>query len=268
MDDRPIGVFDSGVGGLTVLKEIVSLMPHEEIYYFGDTKRAPYGNLQKETLARYAEEITAHLTRQNVKAVVVACGTISAVCPDVVRRASGLPVVGMIEPGVRAALGAAKRAVCLLATRAAVESGRHKQLLRERNPSLVFYARACPAFATLVEAGQGESEAAYEAARQALAPFAGKELDAVILGCTHYPLMENAIRQAAGGDVTIVNPAREAAASLHEVLRQNGAFRRQEDRPPARRVAVSGGAGSCGVFLKQLFGESLAAQIVVETVTL
>ena len=264
MDNRPIGIFDSGVGGLTVAGAIMKAMPMESLCYFGDTKRAPYGELPKETITSYARQIAAFLRGQNVKAMVAACNTMSATCLDILRAESPVPVIGMIEPGVAAALETAKKSVCLLATAATVESGLHKRLLfAETNKAIAFHARACPGFVAMVEAGLGDSAAALTAAKNVLASLAEQaQIDTIILGCTHYPLMANAIQQAAGAHVTLVNPAQKAAFMLNELLIKKNLCCDPEQKPQ-HHIYVSGKPENCDLILRQLFEDGLRAEVAV-----
>lgn len=255
MDDRPIGVFDSGVGGLTVVAEMVKLLPNESIIYFGDTGRAPYGGLTIDTLNQYAKEIVSFLTGQNVKALVVACNTMSTNCMDTLEQMSPVPVVGMLKPGVEAVLESGKRSVCLLATKATVESGAHTRLLAQENPSIQVYAKACIDFVSLVEAGLSNSPKAEEAAKEALAEFAGVDIEAVLLGCTHYPLMEQAIQKAAGKEAVLINPAQKAAERIQHLLSASGLLRGGDGScTPTYRFTASGATDKMAMFLSQIFG--------------
>ena len=262
MDNRPIGVFDSGVGGLTVVKEIMRALPDESICYFGDTMRAPYGELPNETIIAYARQIVTFLLGQNVKAMVAACNTMSATCLDLLSAALPVPIIGMVEPGVEAAAETASASVCLLATAATVASGLHERLLRDRDSRLIFHARACPGFVALVEAGQGDSAAAVDAAHRVMADLDMSRIDTVILGCTHYPLMGKAIQQAAGQHVALVNPARKTAEMLENLLAKHRLLCMPR-QVPQYRIYVSGDTDKCDFILKQLFGDVLCAETTV-----
>ncbi len=218
MDLRPIGVFDSGVGGLTVAKEIIKLMPNEEICYFGDCRRAPYGNKDKETLAVYAMEIAQFLMQQNVKAMVVACNTMSATCLDILKNNFDIPIIDVLYAGVLAVYEQAHSSVCLLATKATVDSGMHKRLVLEKNENLEVKDIACPNFVSIVEAGLANSHEAYEEAKKYMVDCDFNKIDTLLLGCTHYPLMEKAIRKVTGEKVNIINPAYKCALMLKEEL--------------------------------------------------
>lgn len=264
MDLRPIGVFDSGVGGLTVVKEILSQLPDEEIIYFGDTKRAPYGNLDKSTLSLYAKQTIGFLRGHDVKALVVACNTSYASCREELLSLP-IPVIGVIEPGVSSALDTAPKSVAVLATSATIRSGLYKKLLLAENNSLIYYEKICPDFVPLVEAGLMDSPMAYATAKERLKEFEDKKPDSVILGCTHFPLMQKAIEAAFGEGVRFIDPAVATAGKLAEYLEAHDMCRVSAHKP-LHRFFVSGQEETCNFFLRPLLEGSASATCVAQTV--
>ena len=222
--NSPIGIFDSGVGGLTVLKEIRRLMPNERIIYVGDTSRAPYGGKDEETLCGYGRDIIRYFLERNVKAVVMACGTSSSASFEKLRdEFPKLPMVDTIRPGVKAALelidGKPGVRLGFIATEATVKNGLFMRLLLEKCPDVSLHARACPMFAPMTEAGLAgipNHPLPIFAAKTYLADLRGK-IDALVLGCTHYPLLTDALTHALG-DITFVNPAIATAQATKDLL--------------------------------------------------
>src|SRR5437764_382132 len=238
MDSRPIGVFDSGVGGLTVLHECLVTMPNEDFLYLGDHARLPYGPRPLEEVQRFAHEIGAYLERQGVKIVVVACNTAtSAALPDL-QQSLSLPVIGVITPEAHAAVRATRnRRIGLLATQGTVDSGRYAQLVTTLDAGVRFTAIACPKLVPLIEAGEDTTEAVREYA----APLKDAGCDTVILGCTHYPLIKPVFQRAFGRDVTLVFSADETALEVAETLARKG-FENDASREGAYRFLTTGDA--------------------------
>lgn len=225
----PIGVFDSGVGGLTVLRAVRRLLPRERYLYFGDTARVPYGTKSPETVRRYCEEIARFLRREGVKVLVVACNTASSVALPIIRRAMGVPVLGVVAPGAMAALEATRtRRVGIIGTAATVASRSYERALRKRDPRVTTFARACPLFVPLAEEGCGAKPETVAIARRYLEPLRHKNVDALILGCTHYPLLRAAIARVMGPRVTLVDSASAVALALRALLE-----RKNLSAPPA-----------------------------------
>jgi glutamate racemase len=216
----PIGVFDSGVGGLTVALAIRRVLPREDILYLGDTARVPYGTRSPETVQRYAERVAGHLVRRGVKALVIACNTATTYAlPSLTRvgREHGIPVIGVIEPGVHAALARTrKQHVGIIGTQGTISGGVYRDLLLQHRPEVEVSTVPCPLFVALVEEGWTEGEIAQQVAERYLAPLRGGP-DTLILGCTHYPLLKAAIG-AALPDVVLVDSARATALELNDVL--------------------------------------------------
>lgn len=217
--NAPIGVFDSGVGGLTVAREIMRNLPSEKIVYFGDTARVPYGNKSKDNIIRYSEQIIHFLMEQKVKAIVIACNTASALAMDAVRKEFEIPILGVIEPGARIAAQETKnKRVGVIGTQATIGSGIHKVYLQERDPDITVISKACPLFVPLVEAGWLHDPVTNQVVERYLQEMKDAEVDTLILGCTHYPLIRSTIREFMGESVRLVNPAYETALELKKLL--------------------------------------------------
>jgi len=223
MDERPIGVFDSGVGGLTVLHECLVTLPHEDFLYLGDHARLPYGPRPLEEIRRFAHEIGAFLEARGVKLIVVACNSAtSAALPDL-QESLSVPVLGVIAPEAHAAVQATRnRRVGLLATQATVDAGRYETLVRTLDAGIRVDAVACPRLVPLIESAEPFGEETIEAVRGYAAPLKAEGCDTVILGCTHYPLIRPILQRVFGRDVTLVFSAEETAREAAETLRRKG----------------------------------------------
>ena len=224
----PIGVVDSGIGGLTVLREVRALLPREDLVYLGDTARTPYGTKSAATVRRYAFENTEFLVERGIKALVVACNTAAAVALRALAQRYNLPVVGVSEPGAREAADATRsRRVGVIATEATIASGTYTRALHACDRSITVYARACPLFVPLAEEGWLDNEVARAAAERYLEDLRGSGIDTLILGCTHYPLLQPVIAPAVGREVRLIDSAAATARSLRRLLRQAGLARKQ-----------------------------------------
>jgi glutamate racemase len=218
----PIGVFDSGVGGLTVMRSLMTLLPRERFIYVGDTARVPYGTKSPESVRRFAEEIARFLARRRVKMVVVACNTVSAVAMPELRRALSVPVLGVIEPGARAALAATRsRRVGVIGTQATVRSGAYEAAMRRLDRGVRVFSRACPLLVPLAEEGWLDHPVTRRVAALYLKPLLRKRIDALVLGCTHYPLLKRTLAKAARG-VELIDSAEETAKAVRSRLEQDG----------------------------------------------
>jgi glutamate racemase len=214
-----IGVFDSGVGGITVAHEIMRQLPHETIYYFGDTLRCPYGERSTAEVKQFTLEIIEFLLQFPLKAIVIACNTATAAALHEIQELVPLPVLGVIEPGARAAIKQTNRGrVGIIGTVGTINSGAYERALRRINPEINTYSLACPAFVPLVEAGLSDTTEAQAVVSAQLAPLAKEKLDTLILGCTHYPLLANEIGQAVGASVKLISSAEETATELSTIL--------------------------------------------------
>ncbi len=218
--ETPIGVFDSGVGGLTVAREIMRNIPDERIVYFGDTARVPYGSKSKETILRYSRQIIRFLRTQEVKAIVVACNTASAYALEDIRKELDIPIIGVVKPGARVAGNTTRNGrIGVIGTEATVSSGIYTQFLQEQNPDIQVIGKACPLFVPLVEEGWLKDPVTVEVATRYLKELMDQDIDTLILGCTHYPLLRSTLREIVGEGVTLVNPAYETARELKELLK-------------------------------------------------
>lgn len=219
--NAPVGVFDSGVGGLTVAREIMRNLPSEKIVYFGDTARVPYGSKSKETVIRYSRQIIHFLLEQQVKAIVVACNTASAFALDAVKDELDIPIIGVIEAGARVAAAETRnKCVGVIGTVGTVGSGIHEAYLKKLDPEIQVMGKACPLFVPLVEEGWLHDPVTVEVASRYLKELQEKEIDTLILGCTHYPLLRSTIREIMGEKVRLVNPAYETALELGNLLKE------------------------------------------------
>jgi glutamate racemase len=217
--DSPLGVFDSGIGGLTVLKAVREELPGEDSVYFGDTAHVPYGTKSKETITKFSVDNVNFLQSFGVKMVVVACNTASSLSLDVLKEKFPFPVLGVIEPGTRAALKATKNGrIGVIGTKATIGSSAYETSLKRLDPRIKVYSGACPLFVPLVEEGWLDGEVVMKIARTYLEPFRNFGIDTLILGCTHYPLLEEAIRKTLGDKVSIVNSAEETAKEARKLL--------------------------------------------------
>lgn len=221
--NKPIGVFDSGVGGLTVAREIMRQLPNERIVYFGDTARVPYGSKSKETVTRYSRQIVRFLETQDVKAIVVACNTVSAYALEELEKEVDIPMIGVVKPGVRAALDATvNKKIGVICTEATMNSGIYSRYIQENDSAVRIIGKACPLFVPLVEEGLWEDPVTDEIARRYLTELVDSGIDTLILGCTHYPMLRSTVGKIVGDQVTLVNPAYETARELKALLEEKG----------------------------------------------
>jgi glutamate racemase len=218
-DPRPIGVFDSGVGGLTVVKALREVLPNENIVYLGDTARVPYGPKSPETVQRYAAELAGMLMQRNAKALVVACNTVSSVALPLLTERFSAPVIGVIEPGARAALQATRnRHIGVIGTRATIRSGAYETALRAADNNVRVSSRACPLLVPLIEEGLLNDDVTDRMIMRYLEPMLSDGIDTLVLGCTHYPLLTNAIARALQRHIVLVNSAQNCAHAVQETL--------------------------------------------------
>jgi glutamate racemase len=231
VDSRPIGVFDSGVGGLTVTREILRLLPNESILYLGDTARVPYGPRGPETIRRFALEMVAFLVRRNVKALVVACNSVSACAIEAIRSASPVPVIEVIRPTVQAAVARTRTGrLGVIGTAATVKSGVYPRQVHALAGRTRVALQACPLFVPLAEEGLFAHPVTRMIAREYLAPLRAERIDVLVLGCTHYPLLRRDIAAIMGRNVTLVDSAGPTARSLRALLEEE----KMESRGPVR----------------------------------
>ncbi len=222
-DPRPIGVFDSGLGGLTTVHELFRILPEESVVYFGDTARVPYGNKSRATVTRFSLEIASFLVRQNVKCLVVACNTSSSYALGELTRRLEIPVIGVIEPAVRAAIAASPHGrIGVIGTAATVGSGAYPAAIARVAPAASVISRACPLFVPLIEEGWLDHPVTRRVAEEYLGDLRGERLDCLILGCTHYPLIAPLVQEIVGPQVRLIDSGAEAATATAAFLRKHG----------------------------------------------
>jgi glutamate racemase len=232
----PIGIFDSGVGGLTVYRAMHERLPDEHFVYLGDTARVPYGTKSLSTVERYAVENARFLESHGIKLLVVACNTASALALPAIRRAINVEVVGVIDPGARAAVAAANgKPIAVIATEATVQSGAYARAIARVDSTVQVIERACPLFVSLAEEGWAESEVAHSVAQQYLGDLAAQEIGALVLGCTHYPILQGVISRAMDNDLILIDSGRAAATEVEALLRNEGLSRIASPRESAER---------------------------------
>ena len=229
---QPIGVIDSGVGGLTVAKEIIRQLPNEKIIYLGDTARCPYGPRTRQEVKRFTWELTTFLLEKNIKMLVIACNTATAAALDEIRKELSIPVLGVINPGARAAIKRTKNyRVGIIGTVGTVKSGAYEKALKSLNSRLFVTSHACPKFVPLVESGEYNGPIAEKIVDEALQPLLDQNLDTLILGCTHYPLLEPLVKNVMGENVHVISSGDETAREISAILQYNGQLDESEDEP-------------------------------------
>ena len=241
MDLRPIGVFDSGLGGLTAVHSLWRILPEENLIYFGDTARVPYGGRSKETLLKYARQDVRFLRSFDLKAILVACGTVTATSLSQLQAENDLPIVGVVEPACRRALMTTKtKKVGIIATLASIRSGAYESTLKQLDSEVEVFAQACPLLVPLVENGRFRpGDVVIETvAREYLEPLQKAGVDTLILGCTHYPLLTEVLANIMGPDVTLISAGEESAFELKRLLKARG-LRADEDRRGTSEFYVS-----------------------------
>lgn len=239
MDTRPIGIFDSGVGGLTVVKAIRAHLKNEAIVYFGDTARVPYGSKSKETITKFSAQIIRFLLEQDVKAIIIACNTVNSNSIEELKvMFPDIPIEGVVEAGVYMTLHTTtNNKVGVIGTEATIRSEKYPLLIHKERADIEVYANACPLFVPLVEEGWADHKVTTEVAKEYLAPLLEKGIDSLILGCTHYPMLMRTIGEVVGEEVRLINPAKEAARRIGRILEEKGL--EAPDREPKHRFFVS-----------------------------
>ena len=269
-NEKPIGVFDSGVGGLTVAREIMRQIPGERIVYFGDTARVPYGNKSQATIIRFARQIVRFLETHEVKAIAVACNTASAYALEVLEQEIDIPIIGVVKPGARTAVRTTKNGrVGVIATEATIHSGMYTRYIHSIDPDVAVFSKACPLFVPLVEEGMIHDFVTEEIANRYLEELKRQHIDTLILGCTHYPLLRSLLARCMGSEVELVNPAYETAVSLRELLREKDLLAEAppEGRMPAHSFYVSDGADKFEVFANSILPYELRKTQIVDIET-
>ncbi len=231
LKNAPIGVFDSGVGGLTVAREIMRQIPNEKIIYFGDTARVPYGSKSKETVTRFSRQIVRFLQTFQVKTIVVACNTASAYALEELEKETDIPIIGVLKPGAKTAAEVTKNGkIGVIATEATIGSQMYTKYIKELNKQVTIYGKACPLFVPLVEEGLWQDPVTDEIAKRYLTELIDIDIDTLILGCTHYPLIRSTLGKIMGEAVTLVNPAYETARELKELLVQKDILNEEQPK--------------------------------------
>lgn len=224
---KAIGIFDSGIGGLTVLKEIIQKLPQEDTVYLGDTARVPYGTKSPETVTRYSFENTAFLLKQEIKLLVVACNTSSAISLHEIKKTVPIPVIGVLEPGARAAVKATKsKRVGVIGTEATIGSGAYPDAIKRLDSRIEVFSTPCPLFVPLVEEGWMDNEITLMVAERYLGPLKKERIDTLLLGCTHYPLLKGILKDVMGDGVSLIDSAQETAIEVERILSQKGFLRK------------------------------------------
>ncbi|MGI6778520.1 MAG: glutamate racemase [Acetivibrionales bacterium] len=235
MDNRPIGVFDSGLGGLTVLKEIMEFIPTESVVYFGDSGRAPYGTKSKETVVKFAFQDLRFLLNQDIKMIVVACNTASANAFQLLKNGFDIPMVEVVDPGAATVVRETRnKRVGVIGTTATINSGVYEKAISRLDSSIEIYSKACPLFVNLVEEGWWNNDIAFRIAEEYLTPLKKKGIDTLVMGCTHYPLLADTISKVMGDGVKLVSSALEVAKVVKTVIRENDIERDQCIKPVYR----------------------------------
>lgn len=270
MDKRAIGVFDSGMGGLTTVRELERRLPNEDIIYFGDTGRVPYGSRSPETILRYARQDVAFLRTFDLKAIVIACGTVSSIALEQLEQECPMPMIGVVEPAAQAAAKATGNGkVGLIGTKGTISSGAYVRALRELRPEVEVTAQACPLFVPLVENGRfrkGDSLVEL-VVKEYLEPFRAAGVDTMILGCTHYPLLTEAIGAYMGPEVTLISSGAACIETVARVLANNG-LESDKKEVGTRRYFASDSPESFEELASIFLGEDIrhqAVQIAIES---
>ncbi len=239
--EKPIGIFDSGVGGLTVVKSLLQLMPFEHFIYYGDNANIPYGNKSKEELLFLAQRILAYFLDQEVKAVIVACGSQSSNSLEILEQECPVPVIGILKPGIEQAIKITRnKKIGVMATPATVNSYAFTKGILSLCPDCQVFEQACPDFVPLVEAGRIQGDAVKAKVKEYTAPLMAQEIDVLLLGCTHYPFIESIIREEIGPEINIIDPAIATVALTKDILYSLGALRDGSEKNPGRKYLVSG----------------------------
>ncbi|MBI3320156.1 MAG: glutamate racemase [Candidatus Omnitrophica bacterium] len=254
---KPIGVFDSGIGGLTVVKALLQELPHESIVYFGDTARVPYGSKSKATIVRFSMENVEFLLRFNVKSIIVACNTSSSWALPTLRRYFKVPIIGVIRPGARAAVQkTTKGRIGVIGTEATMKSRAYELEIKRLNPSIKVFSQSCPLFVPLVESGWLNGPVSAQIASTYLEPLKRQRIDTLILGCTHYPLLAPVIRHAVGSQITLVDSAIQTAAEVKGLLAWNEWFSTSQAHP-RHRFFMTDEPGNFASLGEQFLGQSI-----------
>lgn len=262
---KPIGVFDSGVGGLTVVKELIKQLPHEDIIYFGDTARVPYGIKSKETVIRFSIENILFLLKQDVKLICVACNTVSSVALPIIRNHFKVPIVGVLSPGVREAVYATRnKHIGVIGTRGTIKSRAYEYEIKQLSPQCQVTAVSCPLFVPFAEEGFLEGNVVLQVAQDYLKPLKKAGVDTVILGCTHYPLLKPIIKKVLGPKVNLIDSAKQVAIEVKEILAEEGIL--NKDGKGKCRLCVSDNPEWFSSLAKRFLGKDIKDVKKVNTI--
>ena len=263
MDTRPIGVFDSGMGGLTCVRQMIRLLPGEDIVYFGDTGRVPYGGRSVETIVRYARQDVAFLRSFDLKAIVIACGTVSTTAMDVLKRENDLPILGVVRPAAKAAAAITKTGnIGIIGTKATIRSGAYEAAIAALLPEAKLTAKACPLLVPLVEDGRVHRGdlVTERVVEEYLAPVKEAGVDTLVRGCTHYPLLTDVISDYMGAGVTLIDTGEEAARAAAELLSGQDQLN-DTDRAALRRYYASDSAEDFAATAKLFLGKDISDRV-------
>jgi glutamate racemase len=257
--NAPIGVFDSGIGGLTVVRAMLEQLPDEQLIYFGDTARVPYGPKSPETVRRYSLQIAEWLVQQEVKAIVIACNTATAHALDLLRDTMSIPVVGVVDPGARAAIQRTHdKRIGVIGTAGTIASGAYDRAIHRLAPDATVHAMACPLFVPLVEEGWTDHQATRLIAAEYLEPMQAAGVDTLVLGCTHYPLLAPVIAHVMGRDVTLIDSAEETARETGRILRDQR-LEASGNRMPVHRFVASDAPERVLTMGRRFLGDTIRA---------
>lgn len=263
-NEQPIGIFDSGIGGLTVVKEIIRLLPYENLIYFGDTARVPYGTKSDSTIKDYSVQNTRFLLTHNVKLIVVACNSASSVALDEIKSRTDIPVIGVIKPGAIASVRATiKKKVAIIGTNATISSKAYEREIHSIDEKIDALGRACPLFVPIVEEGWMEHDIAYITAKEYLSSLQKFSYDTMILGCTHYPLLKNVIRKVVGEKITLIDSGIETAKQVKNILSEMNLLNPYKQKPN-RKYFVSDIPHKFKEIGEMFLGEKIESLIKVE----
>ncbi len=254
MDNRPIGIFDSGVGGITVAREIIS-RTKENIVYFGDTKNMPYGEKTNAQLLAFSKKIIDYLISRNCKLIVIACNTVSSNCLDELKEHYDIDIVDVVSAAVEETIDKADKNICLFATKATVKSRVHEKKIKEIRPDLNVFNKACPLLVHLVEENFIHNEMPFLAVKEYCKEFSEKEIDTYILGCTHYPIILDSIKKAVGYDKKIIDPAAGTADHVERILKEKNIF--GDNKIPKYEFYNSGDSENFEKIVKNLLDDKL-----------
>lgn len=255
-DNRPIGILDSGVGGLTVVRSLMEKLPEESFIYFGDTAHLPYGSKSEPELMRYARDIIAFLLKQDVKAIIVACGTHSSITLPHIAEDYDIPLMGVVKAAASCAVKTThNRKIGIAATQATVNSRAYTGEIQRLNPDCQVYETACPRFVPLVEGGKLEGEETMQAVAEYLQPLLDQGIDSLVLGCTHYPFLSGIIEKYAGNDVEVIDPSCKTVEQAMEIFARRKLF--SQNQNPLRRFYVSGNDDSFYKVGRLLIGDTI-----------